>query len=514
MRWGSLAVALALWPGAAKAGDVVREVVSEPFPGVEITEREEANPNNRIRIARISLCQDQLHMAATAPASSFQTPGAWAGGVGVQLAVNGDFYTSGPQVYGDAVGGGMPWPLDQTGNSQPTEWYYQRYGWIAFGPDWVEFNHTEQTKLVDNETFNISLGWRPGEFTEDVPAGTVALVSGFPELVIEGQQYTCGDPTASDCFPDRTDMQARHPRTAMGLTEDRETLLLVVVDGRDSPTSVGMYGAELAELMFALGAWEAFNLNGGGSSAMWLSGPGYINMPSDGSARAVANHWGVYAGPDGGQDTEPGSCFVPGGCFATALASAQGEPFEDMPPDSYAHDEAAAMLAAGIVNGCSSDPPLYCPNCAATRGQTAVMVANAAGLDTSNPPATATFTDVPVGSSTFAHVEAAVAAGFMEGCDVDLFCPGDAITRAAGAAVVRRAADIAPATPVAPSFADVPETHPDYADIEAMQAACILEECAEGSFCPDDAELRAEAAIYNRSRVFVGSSRPVWRRRN
>lgn len=82
--------------------------------------------------------------------------------------------------------------------------------------------------------------------TEDTPSGTIALVSGFPELVIAGQTYTCSSPRATDCFPDRSDIRERHPRTAMGLSEDRRTFILAVVDGRDSPASVGMYGAELA----------------------------------------------------------------------------------------------------------------------------------------------------------------------------------------------------------------------------------------------------------------------------
>lgn len=297
----------------ASAGTVVSEVESEPFAGIRLVERVEADPNNRIRIAYVSLCTDRVHVTATTPPNSFTTPGSWGSARGVQLAVNGDFFTAGPQVYGDAVGEGIPWPLGQTGNSQSDGWYYRNYGWIAMGPGWVEFNHTERTKVQDAERFSVGLGWSPSEVTEAIPSGTLSLVSGFPELVIEGQVYTCPSPTDSSCFPDRSDMRDRHPRTAMGLTEDRRTFILVAVDGRDSPASVGMYGAELAALMGELGAWEAFNLDGGGSTAMWLSGEGYVNEPSDGSARAVANHWGVFAGEEGGQAVEPGHCFEPGG---------------------------------------------------------------------------------------------------------------------------------------------------------------------------------------------------------
>ncbi len=480
---------------SAAASEVVEEIVTQPFPGIELVERTEIDPANRIRVARISLCTAQVHVAATAPATSFTTPGAWADSVGVQLATNGDFFTSGPQVYGDAVGAGMPWPLAQTGNSQSGQWYYQNHGWIAFGPDWVEFNHSERTKLADAERFGVDLGWQPATVTTEIPSGTLALVSGFPELVIEGQPYTCRSPTASDCFPDRSDMRDRHPRTAMGLTEDRETFILVVVDGRDSPDSLGMYGSELATLMFDLGAWEAFNLDGGGSTAMWLEGAGYVNQPSDGSARAVANHWGVYAGPEGGQAREPGSCFVPGGCFASPLPGAEAEPFRDMPPGSYAHDEAAAMLEAGFVGGCSTDPRMFCPACAATRAEHVTMVVNAAGIDTSMPPATPTFTDVPAEHWAFAHVEAAVAAGLIEPCGAGTFCPDDPIPRATAASVVRRAVDVPDAPDTAP-FDDVLPGSPFYDDVQALHGACLLPACEGTAFCPDDPALRGDAAIF------------------
>jgi MYXO-CTERM domain-containing protein len=480
----------------AWAGDVVSENEYEPFPGIRIVERTEANPNNRIRVAYVSLCTDRVHMTATAPPTSFRTPGAWGGDQGVQLAVNGDFYTSGPKVYGEAVGDGMPWPFAQTGKSSSGEWYYRRYGWIAFGSDWVEFNHTQRTKNQDAELFGISLGWRPDEVTEDIPSGTLALVSGFPELVIEGQTYTCSSPTASDCFPDRGDMRDRHPRTAMGLTEDRQTFILAVVDGRNSPTSVGMYGAELAALMADLGAWEAFNLDGGGSSAMWLQGGGYLNNPSDGSPRAVANHWGVFAGPEGGKSTEPGSCFTPGGCFPTALPGAEDEVFGDMPPGSYGHAEAIALQEADIIGGCQVEPRrLFCPHCPLRRAHAAIILVGAAGLDTSNPPQTPSFDDVAPDSSAYAAIEAAVAAGIMQGCSDTSFCPSGSVARGALAGMVRRAAGFPPGNASMPTYDDVGVGHEDFADVESLVEHCVSEPCGDGTFCPERDADRAEIAI-------------------
>jgi len=61
---------------------------------------------------------------------------------------------------------------------------------------------------------------------------------------------------------------ARHPRSAVGLSADGNTLLLVAVDGRQEGHSRGATLAELGELLKSLGATDALNLDGGGSTAL------------------------------------------------------------------------------------------------------------------------------------------------------------------------------------------------------------------------------------------------------
>jgi hypothetical protein len=267
------------------------------------------SPTTRFWALEIALCTDHVHVAASSAGSARRTASSWGSAAGVVAAVNGDFFrtdTATPVTYGQAVGGGRVWPAAQSGegSAYTGDWYHRRYGWIAFGPGFVEFSHTEAVRRAGGT----SEGFLPGRATTgEVPSGTVALVSGFPELVTEGRRVTCSSPTATGCFADRSDMRSRNPRTAMGLSEDRRTFWLVVVDGRSS-VSAGMYGTELAWLMSELGAWQAFNLDGGGSSTLWTAGGGVENAPSDGSPRAVANHWGVFAGADSGRPRTPGSC--------------------------------------------------------------------------------------------------------------------------------------------------------------------------------------------------------------
>jgi exopolysaccharide biosynthesis protein len=93
----------------------------------------------------------------------------------------------------------------------------------------------------------------------------------------------------------RVQPTVRHPRTAAGISADGHTLWLVVADGRQAGYSVGMTLPELADLMIELGADDALNLDGGGSSAFVYHNSGgewITNKPSDGAFRPVANHLG------------------------------------------------------------------------------------------------------------------------------------------------------------------------------------------------------------------------------
>lgn len=91
----------------------------------------------------------------------------------------------------------------------------------------------------------------------------------------------------------------RHPRTAAGVTADGHTLILLIIDGRQPGHSLGVTLPELAGLMLELGAFEAVNLDGGGSTSFYLrraDGSVVTNRPSGGKWRPVANHLGVWIG--------------------------------------------------------------------------------------------------------------------------------------------------------------------------------------------------------------------------
>jgi hypothetical protein len=107
-------------------------------------------------------------------------------------------------------------------------------------------------------------------------------VGGGPTLLRDGKMALDAE---AQGFNDEFS-KSRHPRTAVGRTAEGD-LVFVVVDGRQ-PMSVGASLEELAAIMRRLQCVDAVNLDGGGSSSLFLRGI-TINRPSAGSERAVAN---------------------------------------------------------------------------------------------------------------------------------------------------------------------------------------------------------------------------------
>lgn len=98
------------------------------------------------------------------------------------------------------------------------------------------------------------------------------VVGGGPRL-LAGGQFVGGEGFRAS-FSDR-----RHPRTAIGRLADGRIILLVL-GGRQPYHSLGMTLIELATLLRQLGATDALNLDGGGSTTLVVRGV-VVNLPSD-----------------------------------------------------------------------------------------------------------------------------------------------------------------------------------------------------------------------------------------
>ena len=143
----------------------------------------------------------------------------------------------------------------------------------------------------DAVRLSLSFGW----------THVIDSMGGMPQIVDDGVNVarTCGS-----YFCDR------NPRTGVGVTADG-TVLLVVVDGR-SRDSEGMTLVELGRTFVSLVAVEALNLDGGGSSVMWIKGNGVVSDPSDSSGeRPVVNAMLVLPGGDAGERTMAGPMQIP-----------------------------------------------------------------------------------------------------------------------------------------------------------------------------------------------------------
>jgi hypothetical protein len=141
---------------------------------------------------------------------------------------------------------------------------------------------------------------RPDSFAVDDPRlHTLRLMPFHPSEAVGGRPVLVQDSALGPSVDTEGALgfaSGRHPRTAVGIADRGRRLLLVVVDGRQAPYSDGMTLRELGNLMMALGAPEALNLDGGGSSAMVIAEPSeggamrVVNRPSDATGeRAVGN---------------------------------------------------------------------------------------------------------------------------------------------------------------------------------------------------------------------------------
>jgi len=122
--------------------------------------------------------------------------------------------------------------------------------------------------------------------------GLKMAVTGSSMLVVDGKipySFSYDIPSISKA----------NPRTVIGSSKDGKELFLVTVDGRQN-SSIGMTQKEMAEFMLKIGAYNALNLDGGGSTTMVARKPGtnslnIVNSPSDGSARIVSTAIGVFS---------------------------------------------------------------------------------------------------------------------------------------------------------------------------------------------------------------------------
>lgn len=225
------------------------DVWSEPNPGVRYLRRAIEEPRISIHALVVDLRAEGVRVIATPESSRWATVSELAEGQGAAAAINGGFWSVWQRPTGVTAGGGELWR-----GSEPD-------------PEFGHFGVRRDGRAVVHG---------PGE-GEDARALSrlTDAVSGRPVLVTRGE-------VAVEVLDAFAAANQRQPRTAAGVSRDGRTVILVVADGRQDH-SRGLTLYQLARLMTELGAHRAINLDGGGSSAMYVAQEGgVVSSPSRG----------------------------------------------------------------------------------------------------------------------------------------------------------------------------------------------------------------------------------------
>ena len=208
----------------------------------------------------IDLCANGVSMTTTKYDDRQGTPQQWGEKVGVEAAINADFFEfpGWSWVIGRARGQGVDWPAGTQQKEVRPYW--------QFGPDFAQ-------------------GVSDGAI---VPAAGVTDIAGGHNLIIAAGKYT-GPWSAAD---DGALLNTLHTRTGVGISADRRTLFMVVTSQAISCTTlVDWMFAGSKEIAGAPAIELATNQDGGGSSQMYVRGRGQIVS----TGRQVGNHFGVHA---------------------------------------------------------------------------------------------------------------------------------------------------------------------------------------------------------------------------
>jgi hypothetical protein len=166
---------------------------------------------------------------------------------------------------------------------------------IGTGARWLKANASVGSRL------SISINTDPdlSEFSQGISGGPIILRDGaFVQdclCALRDCSETKTPKATLVCEDFSTDWKLRHyqwvrmPRTGIGFDAAKKTLIVAVVDGYQAGYSRGIRQDDFAALLHSFGADSAMELDGGGSSTMWLEGK-VVNRPPDAEGeRYVAN---------------------------------------------------------------------------------------------------------------------------------------------------------------------------------------------------------------------------------
>jgi hypothetical protein len=284
--------------------------VTKPFVGVTLIQRTETAPRQvTIHVVQIDLTAPGLSFKLTPPYGTLdtvrQTTLEYLKQEKAQLAVNAHYFLPFPSpqpeasVVGFAASNGKVFG--------PFEDPVQSYALVRNVPalNLDRENHAavvhpdpadpERRRVLEPVTL-----WNAVSGSAQIVTGGAKTIPVYADAAHPNGALTPGGP--GNYSNERSWYDAVNARTAIGLTRDRRTLVILVVDRAGG--SLGMTVGEVADLLLKdYGVFDAFNLDGGGSSSLAMQNPQtkaaeWVNVSSDNPAgRSVADSLAIFAKP-------------------------------------------------------------------------------------------------------------------------------------------------------------------------------------------------------------------------
>jgi len=294
---------IALFAGLTWAADVV----DHPFQGItHITRTESAPRNLHVHIVKIDLSAPGIHFKLTAPGGTLetvrQTTLDFLKQEHAQVAINSHFFVPFPSPDTDVslVGFAASEGNVYSGFEKPV----QSYAIVSDAPA-VNIDSANHAGIVHHDAAfadgkhvveKVSL-WTAIAGSAQIVTDGVKSVPVYADESHPGGLLTPGGPNNYSNAKSWYDvLQAR---SAIGLSRDGGTLLLFTVDVRGG--SAGMMVGEVADMLIREGAYNALNLDGGGSTMLAMEDPNthaasIVNVSSDNrSGRSVGSSLAVFA---------------------------------------------------------------------------------------------------------------------------------------------------------------------------------------------------------------------------
>ena len=221
-------------------------------PGVMYARREPV-PDSVVHVVRVDLRLNRLKVSGVAEKG--QTLDAMVDTLSAAASANDSIFNRRFEPRGITISDGVAWSPVMSQQQSPL----------------LACDTTEHCQIQIEPPFEVRIEW-------------INVVAGTPWLLKRGMQRTALDDAQCKSL-----CANPHPRTAVGLDESKRYLYVVTAEGR-SPPVMGLSLVQLSSIMAEMGITDAINLDGGGSSALFLNGISVMKRPDhEPHQRQVAN---------------------------------------------------------------------------------------------------------------------------------------------------------------------------------------------------------------------------------